>query len=152
MARDEICAIVDAMQGAGAGTRLRRMMRAQDYAAAFALVLQGCALTRTTTPTRTRTRTLTPTRARARTRARTRSRTSNRALAPTLSRCAAALHHSAQPSASALVREVLWGVVAALRAMVRGGGARLTKLAADAAHVLEALEAEQAQRLSPSLA
>ena len=44
MARDEICAIVDAMQGAGAGTRLRRMMRAQDYAAAFALVLQGCAL------------------------------------------------------------------------------------------------------------
>ena len=46
MARDEICAIVDAMQGAGAGTRLRRMMRAQDYAAAFALVLQGCALIR----------------------------------------------------------------------------------------------------------
>ena len=43
MARDEICEIVDAKQGAAAGTRLRRMMRAEDYAAAFALTLQGCA-------------------------------------------------------------------------------------------------------------
>ena len=100
MARDEICEIVDVVQGAGAGTRLRRMMRAEDYAAAFALVLQGCA--------------------------------------------AVLRAASSVPRASGLVSEILQGVVADLRAMVRGGDVRLTKMVADAAPVLEALEAERA--------
>ena len=43
MARDEICEVVEAKQGAATGSRLRRMMRAADYPSAFALALQGFA-------------------------------------------------------------------------------------------------------------
>ena len=41
MARDELCDIVDDEQGHGEGTRLRRMLRGENFADAFVLALEG---------------------------------------------------------------------------------------------------------------